>query len=230
MTRHALLALFPHPDDETFAIAGTLARCRARGVPTALWCATDGEAGSDNRVRRPPEELARRRRVEFLRAAGTLGVDRVRLAGLPDGGLGAVDPEVIRADIRRTIEAVRPTVLITFGPEGAPNEHPDHKVLSALVTGLFEEAGAELGVRRLFWTTWAPPVPGGPIQVRGAPITCRIPVGEYVELKRRAFDLHATQQHARAEFELHVGPVEEYSLAAGAAQPAEVIDDLFAGL
>jgi LmbE family N-acetylglucosaminyl deacetylase len=230
MTRHALLALFPHPDDETFSIAGTLARCRARGVPTALWIATDGEAGRDNGERRPPEELARRRRAELLRAAGMLGTDRVRLAGLPDGGLGAVAPDVLAAELRRAVERFRPTVLVTFGPEGAPNQHRDHKALSALVTAFFREHGAALGLRRLYWTTWAPPVPGGPIQVAGAPATCRVDVRVFIELKRRAFDAHATQHHHRAEFELHLTPVEEYALAAGAPQPSAMTDDLFAGL
>src|SRR5690242_13982229 len=90
--RRALLACFPHPDDETFAVAGTLAHYHRAGAALSLWTATDGEAGSDNGVRGAPAALARTRRLELLRAAGVLGVDRLWAPGFPDGRLAATDP------------------------------------------------------------------------------------------------------------------------------------------
>ena len=41
-----LLAIFAHPDDESLACGGTLARCADAGVEVTLVCATRGEAGS----------------------------------------------------------------------------------------------------------------------------------------------------------------------------------------
>jgi len=38
-----LLAVFPHPDDETMGLGSTLARYSAEGVETYLVCATHGE-------------------------------------------------------------------------------------------------------------------------------------------------------------------------------------------
>jgi hypothetical protein len=40
-----LLAVFPHPDDETLGLGSTLARYHAEGIETYLVCATRGERG-----------------------------------------------------------------------------------------------------------------------------------------------------------------------------------------
>jgi LmbE family N-acetylglucosaminyl deacetylase len=223
-TRPALLALFAHPDDETFAVAGTLARYRRAGVPVALWTASDGEAGTDNRVRLPADALARTRRLELLRAAGALGVDRVHAPGFCDGALGELDPALLRASLRAVIAATRPTVLLTFGPEGGPNRHRDHMVVSRRVDEAFAElldAPGDSAGARLYHLSW----PGGPAA------TCRIDVADFLGLKRRTFDLHHTQRHHLAEFESEaLAPTEDFALVAGVPQPAPLVDDLFAGL
>jgi N-acetyl-1-D-myo-inositol-2-amino-2-deoxy-alpha-D-glucopyranoside deacetylase len=40
-----LMGIFAHPDDESFGMAGTLARSTMGGHPTAIVCATRGEVG-----------------------------------------------------------------------------------------------------------------------------------------------------------------------------------------
>jgi len=40
-----LLAVFPHPDDETLGLGSTLARYSAQGIEIYLACATRGERG-----------------------------------------------------------------------------------------------------------------------------------------------------------------------------------------
>jgi LmbE family N-acetylglucosaminyl deacetylase len=45
MTDHSLLVILAHPDDESFAIGGTLAKYAAAGARITLICATRGEAG-----------------------------------------------------------------------------------------------------------------------------------------------------------------------------------------
>jgi len=233
MSRPAILAAFAHPDDETFAIGGTLARARAAGLRTALWCATDGEGGSDNRVRRPPDELARIRRLELVRALGVLGVDRLFAAGFPDGGLGEVPDERLEASLAAAVRAVRPAAIVTFGPEGAPNAHRDHQRVSTLATRAFAGlAAATPELRRLWHVSWSPPTPGdgrSPV-LSAAPPTCRVDVAPWLETKRRAFEAHATQRHHRAEFEAELREVEEYTLAAGTPQSAPLADDLLTGL
>jgi LmbE family N-acetylglucosaminyl deacetylase len=228
-TRPTLLVLFAHPDDETFATAGTIARCRRAGATVVLWTATDGEAGTDNRARVAPDALARVRRLELLRAAAALGIDRVHTPAFRDGALEQLDPEAVRTSIRAAVAASRPAVLVTFGSEGGPNRHRDHTVVSRLVGEVFAELGEEPGVesgqaangRRLYHLSWS----GGPAA------TCRMDVADFLGLKRRVFDLHRTQHHHLAEFEdAALLPTEDFALVAGTPQPAPLIDDLFAGL
>lgn len=221
----SLLAAFAHPDDESFAVAGTLARCAAEGVRTALFVATDGEAG---RVvaggPADPAALARTRRVELLRAAAVLGVARVFLPGFRDGALEAERPDAVLGALVAAIRIVRPSVMITFGPEGAPNAHADHRAISRLATAAFFAAGnptlhreaaahaPPFTPRRLYYCTWEPGELGG--RTEGMPVTRRIEVGGYRDVKRLAFDQHRTQQQHRAEFERAVVPHESYFLAA----------------
>lgn len=42
---HRLLAIFAHPDDETFGAGSTLARYSDEGVDITVVCVTQGEAG-----------------------------------------------------------------------------------------------------------------------------------------------------------------------------------------
>jgi hypothetical protein len=63
------------------------------------------------------------------------------------------------------------------------------------------------------------------------PATAKIDNRPWLDKKLAAFLEHKTQQHA---YELFKGDVlldyEFLALAAGAAQPSEIVDDLFAGL
>ena len=61
----SLLAIFAHPDDESFAVGGTMARYATEGVEVSLLCATLGEAG----IKGISPEKAARVREQELRAA-----------------------------------------------------------------------------------------------------------------------------------------------------------------
>ena len=238
----SLLAVFPHPDDETFAIGGTLARCHRDGVTTALFTATDGEAGRMTGVPvRDRAEAGRVRRGELVAAAGTLGIDRIFTPGYADGELASIPAEELLEHLVKVIRDVRPGVLLTFGPEGGPTGHRDHQALSRMATAafflaanatVFAGAGPPWWTGRLYYLTWpgtwtGPDGKGG---LAGLPATCRISVGGLAAVKRAAFAAHRSQQHHREEFETTVTELEEFHLAAGVAQPAPVTADFFAGL
>ena len=71
----ALAAVFAHPDDETFAMGGTLAKHADAGARVSLYCATDGDAGRASGIPfSSREELGRIRRAELLEACARLGV------------------------------------------------------------------------------------------------------------------------------------------------------------
>ena len=131
-----LLAIFPHPDDETLGLGSTFARYSAEGVETYLICATRGERGWYESEGPDPglEGLARIREAELRCAAEHLGLKEVNFLDYIDGDVDQTDaPEIIRklvAPIRR----IQPQVVVTFAPDGAYG-HPDHIALSQFTNG-----------------------------------------------------------------------------------------------
>jgi LmbE family N-acetylglucosaminyl deacetylase len=239
----SLAAVFAHPDDETFAIAGTLAGLRAEGVRTTLFCATDGDAGRSSGVAvEGPAALGALRRRELEAACARLGVARIVSAGFPDGKLGVTDPDGLVGRIVAFLREERPDVVVTFGPEGGPNLHTDHRAIfratvAAVMLADVPTAFPELGLAphrpaRLWCVAWDPRPAGSTPPALGQPVTARVVLAPAsLAAKRDAFELHATQHQHRATFEtLALVPHECYHLVLGVPQPAAVVDDLFAGL
>lgn len=236
-----LALVFAHPDDETFATGATIARYARAGVHIALFCATDGGAGKSSDVPvASPQELAAIRRNELHAAARHLGIRDVIACGHPDGGLAGVDDEALIGDVVRFLRRVQPEVVVTFGPEGAPTGHPDHRAISRAATAAFflaalptehEGTGQPHRAARLYYTTFYPPRPGARLQRLGLPPTARLDARPWEQRKREAFMLHATQRVHQSTFEeLAMTPEEWFALASGAGQGEDVVGDLFDGL
>ena len=138
---HTILGIFPHPDDEAYTAAGTLALAAANGHAVHLLCATKGEAGqSSDPALSTPEKLAERRAEELARSCAAIGAQPPHFLNYRDGRLEAVDvPEAV-GRIVTVIRAVRPDVVVTLGPDGVYG-HPDHIALHKLVTPAFRSAG-----------------------------------------------------------------------------------------
>ena len=130
---HDLLLLLAHPDDESFFIAGTVARLAATGRPAGLVCATRGQAGALGARGAPPlatrETLGAVREQELRDACAILRLDLVALLDYEDKQLVAADPDEIRTTLVRLIRAERPRVIATFDPNGV-TRHPDHIAIS----------------------------------------------------------------------------------------------------
>ncbi|MGC8873146.1 MAG: PIG-L family deacetylase [Chloroflexia bacterium] len=150
--RRTLLALFAHPDDESFATGGTLARYARAGVRVVLGCATRGEAGIVHEEGMPqPEDMGRVREEELRCACRVLGVEELRFLGYRDSGMaGAPDNDhplaLIRADPEEVVSRLlvlfgefHPEVVITFGPDGGYG-HPDHVAIHNFVRLAWERA------------------------------------------------------------------------------------------
>lgn len=137
MHQRNLLAVLAHPDDESFAIGGTLARYAAAGVHVGLVTATRGEAsgrGSD------PVVMGAARERELRHAARTLRVRTVRILGYQDGHLALTDRPMLVSRLVAILREVRPQVVITFGPDGISG-HPDHVAIGEATTEAFSLAG-----------------------------------------------------------------------------------------
>jgi LmbE family N-acetylglucosaminyl deacetylase len=157
-----LLAIFPHPDDETFTAAGVMAAAVTRGVPVTAISTTRGESGESGIPGLDdPERLGAVREQELRQAMRAVGVTDVRLLAYRDSGMAgspaATHPlAFIRAPIDEIaaalvphIRSLRPGVVLTFGPEGLYG-HPDHlhlhhAVLHSVAAAADPALGADVG-------------------------------------------------------------------------------------
>ena len=136
---YTLMAVFAHPDDESFGMGGTLARYSADpDVRVVLVCATRGEAGeiADSSLA-TPEKLGEVREQELRCACQALRIDALHLLDYRDSGMAGTpanqDPRsLVRANfdevVGKLVEQIRrerPDVVVTFDENGGYG-HPDH--------------------------------------------------------------------------------------------------------
>ena len=173
MTTRSILAVFAHPDDEAFGTGGTLSQYAARDIPVYLVCATRGEVGeiSDPSIA-TRETLGRVREDELRCAAETMGISELMFLNYRDSGMkGSEENNDERAFINAPAEEVikqlvgiirrlRPTVLLTFEPNGGYG-HPDHIAIhnhsvaayhASADPAQYPELGSVWQVARLFYT------------------------------------------------------------------------------
>lgn len=242
---HRIGAIFAHPDDETFCVGATIAKYADAGITTDLFCATDGDAGKNSGVPvSSREQLATLRRDEARSAASILGIASIEFAGYGDGALEQLDPAVLTSSIVAFIRRQKPTIVLTFGPEGAPTGHRDHRAISRAATAAFflaelrtafpeqiEQGLAPHRAARLFYHAWQYPHRNPSLRLESVPPTARIDARACRQRKLDAFMAHATQRYA---YDLFVTDVlldaEFFAFAAGTPQPRPSIDDLFDGL
>jgi N-acetyl-1-D-myo-inositol-2-amino-2-deoxy-alpha-D-glucopyranoside deacetylase len=174
MNTRRLLAVFAHPDDETFGAGGTLALYARQGVEVHLVCATRGEVGEA-----PPDfngysSIGEMRESELRCAAGILGLAGIHFLGYRDSGmpgspdnahpraLAAAPPEDVARATAGLIRRLRPQVVITFDPIGG-YRHPDHIAAHRAAVeafrrapdpAFFPEDGAPYSSQKLYFHTF----------------------------------------------------------------------------
>jgi LmbE family N-acetylglucosaminyl deacetylase len=253
-----------HPDDEAIATAGTMAKAAHDGHRVVLVCATLGEQGTPQPdVLAEGEELWRRRRRELEAACRVLGVGRLALLGYVDSGMMGesandapesfwrADVEVAAGQLATILDQEAAEVLTIYDEIGGYG-HPDH--IQVHRVGL---RAAELsGTPNVFMSTinrthtkqlieqaadFGIEVDEGikeSVDTLGVPaesITTAIDVTDFLNLKRRAMEAHASQIAQNSPF---LGmPPEQFALAwgtewyvrVGAEPTGELEDSLFDG-
>lgn len=133
-----LVCFHAHPDDESIATGGTMAKAAADGHRVVLVVATRGEQGEPvPGVLAEGEQLWERRVVETQRSADILGVARVEFLGYEDSGMMGEptndEPACFwQADVDEAAERLavilreeRADVLTVYDDHGGYG-HPDH--------------------------------------------------------------------------------------------------------
>ncbi len=131
----SLLAIFAHPEDESFGPAGTLAKYACEGIEVSL--VTAHRPPKTDRELLPMAEVHTR---DQLCSCRTSGIRRVCFLNLPPGDLSAVDPLLIEEQLVRLIREIQPQVVVTFGPDGISGD-ADHLVINRAATNAFRSAG-----------------------------------------------------------------------------------------
>lgn len=205
-----ILAVFAHPDDETFLAGGTLAKYAAQGCEVFLVCATYGEGGQRGEYRGlTTEGFARLRQREMEAACQALGVNQPIFLGCADRQLARECWDSATAEIIRHIRTLRPDVVITFGPDGISG-HPDHVALSQIVTSAVWGAGERTTVADsapfrptvLYYVLRSESVPkcckpSAPIEA--PPVTTVIDVDGFGERKLEAIRCYRSQEHLQPQ-------------------------------
>lgn len=152
-----LLAVFPHPDDES-TVAEVLIKYSKLGFRVQLLIATDGKDGT--RVTKIPagDELGRLRKDETRCAAKKLGIEEPIFLGIErlDTKIGVgkyfVEHKRFRKLLKEQIGRLDPKIILTFGPDG-DTSHAEHIVTGAAVTEvLLSEGWVEK--YPLYYLTW----------------------------------------------------------------------------
>jgi N-acetylglucosamine malate deacetylase 2 len=125
-----VVAIYPHPDDETFGKGGMLALHVKQGDSVSVVCATLGQMGRN--MGKPffanRESLSKIRAKELRAACDALGISDLRLLGLHDKTVEFEDPEHVASLLLDVIRELRPTRIYSYYP--GHGVHPDHDALA----------------------------------------------------------------------------------------------------
>jgi LmbE family N-acetylglucosaminyl deacetylase len=135
------MAIFAHPDDDV-TIGPLLAHYAMAGIDLSLVVVTKGELGVTGHFGLPAgDELAAIREAEVMQACEHYGVGNLVLLREKDASLAAMnrrEQAILLDRLREVIAQAKPSVIITFGPEGY-TRHGDHRAIGAFVTELFQD-------------------------------------------------------------------------------------------
>jgi len=132
----SLLAIFAHPDDESYRAGGTLALLAQKGAQVWVLCATRGEFGIPKLSSVEAGEI---RQTELESACRTLGIEPPRFLDYLDGNLNQEDEDQAVEQLVRVIRELRPEALLTWPPDGVSG-HPDHVAVSRWTKKAFKRA------------------------------------------------------------------------------------------
>ncbi|MDX8044656.1 bacillithiol biosynthesis deacetylase BshB2 [Gracilibacillus sp. S3-1-1] len=129
MSEHVVV-IYPHPDDEAFGAAGTIATFREKGIPVTYLCGTLGEMGRNmgNPTFATRETLPNIRKEELIKACEVLDMN-LEMLGYRDKTLEFESTEEVAKHLFSYLDEIKPSLVITHYPKYAV--HPDHDAFGA---------------------------------------------------------------------------------------------------
>lgn len=200
------LVFAPHPDDETLGCGGTIRRKRDLGAEVAVAFMTDGRKSHHHLM--SIEELVTRRMEEGRSACQVLGVDAENLSflGFEDGRLGEQGAAVeATANLIRRFQPEQMFVPCWYDP---PADHVATRRAVQQAVETCRWTGTLFEYPVWYWNHW-PWVKWTQMMESTLAARCRrmmhswfhlsrdfavrIPVGDVIEVKRKALACHRTQ-------------------------------------
>ncbi|MBM3289495.1 MAG: PIG-L family deacetylase [Candidatus Hydrogenedentes bacterium] len=138
-----VMVFAPHPDDEHFAMAGTLSMLVDHKNTVYVVIFTNDNKGSKD-LEMTRERLAQIRRAEEEEASKAVGIPKENLIwlGYDDGDLEYADPSRLRGELSRLIKKYRPDVV--FSPDPGAKwvqwHKSDHRMSAYIVQDAFRAA------------------------------------------------------------------------------------------
>lgn len=209
------MAIYAHPDDAEFTVAGTIARWARGGCEVTLVAITSGNSGThDTRFTR--ESLARTREEEARASARALGVSRVVFLGHGDCEL--VPTLALRRELVREIRQHRPEVVVCGDPQALFFEnryinHPDHRAAAQAAL----DAAFPCSEMELLWPEEGPAHAVRAVYVSSthSPNTA-VDITETIDMKIAALREHKSQLGERDPSEM----IREWGMREAAKFPA----------
>jgi LmbE family N-acetylglucosaminyl deacetylase len=188
-----VLAIFPHPDDESYGPAGTLHQLgRDPDNATAVYIMTRGEASSMGPERGlDADQVATLRRERLARVDEVLGLDAMLLGRFPDGGMARRPLIELAGAVGAALDAFSPQVVIAHDPRGV-NAHPDHIATHwAVRAALAERPGIRLAMLAYLQEAADLVAPRLLFATPEAEVDCVVQLDQAaVDAKQEALDIH----------------------------------------
>lgn len=156
-TEERFLLIVAHPDDET-AIGPVLAKY-AKEHPVHLIIATNGDLGVTEHAGIPAgDSLVQIRKKEAICSCEKLGINPPVFLGLKDQlemkdmGKYYGQLDLMKTLIKKEIDRIKPSKILTFGPDGDTG-HPDHRMVGIITTEVYLREGLSREVD-LYYYGW----------------------------------------------------------------------------
>jgi LmbE family N-acetylglucosaminyl deacetylase len=141
-----IVAVFAHPDDESFGPSGALAKLAKDNNNLFLIVVTDGSRGLGRDQFK--EKLSQIRKKEVEKAATILGVKKVFFLNYQDGTLCNKLYHQIAEKIFQIIKEIAASIILTYENLGVSG-HLDHIAVSLICSYLYEKHPGQ--IKKIFY-------------------------------------------------------------------------------